>query len=69
MKTHFIQNFNLSKPFRIRFAEIDGFIATHDCIRYLVLFDHVCFDKISDSIECLLSKKVVLEIVLIIIIE
>ena len=30
-----------SKPLRIRFDEIDGFIKIYDGIRYLVLFGHL----------------------------
>ena len=37
--------------------------------RYLVLLDHGLFDKICDNIKYLLGKKVVLEIVLVIILE
>ena len=37
--------------------------------RYFVLFDHGLFDKICDNIKYLSSKKVVLEIVLVIILE
>ena len=36
-------------------------------IKHLVLFDYGLFNKTSREIACLLSKKVVLEIVLIII--
>ena len=42
---------------RIRFDKIDGFIKIHNGIRYLVLFDCGCFDKICDRIKYLLSKK------------
>ena len=56
------------KPFRIRYDEIDGFIKIHNKIRDLVLFDDWC-DKIRDRIKYLLSKKVVLQIALIIILQ
>ena len=38
-------------------------------IEHLVLFDYELFDKICNKIEYLISKKVVLQIVLIIILE
>ena len=38
-------------------------------IKYLVLFDYGLFDKICDKIKYLISKKVVLQIILIIILE
>ena len=57
------------KPLRVSFDKIDGFIKIHGGIRYLVLFDYGWFDKICDRIKYLISKKVVLQIVLIIILE
>ena len=58
------------KPLRITFNKIDGFIISLDGkIKHLVLFDYGLFDKICDKIEYLISKKVVLQIVLIIILE
>ena len=51
---------------RITFNKIDGFIISLDGkIKHLVLFDYGLFDKICDKIEYLISKKVVLQIVLI----
>ena len=47
-----------SKPWRIRFDKIDGFIRV--CggeFRYLVLFDDRLFDKICDKIKYLISEK------------
>ena len=38
-------------------------------IKHLVLFDYDLFDKICDKIKYLISKKVVLQIILIIILE
>ena len=38
-------------------------------IKHLVLFDYGLFDKICDKIKYLVSKKVVLQIILIIILE
>ena len=59
-----------SKPLRIRFNKIDGFIMVlDDKIKDLVLFDYGLFDKICDKIKYLISKKVVLQIVLIKIFE
>ena len=58
-----------SIPLRIRFDEIDGFIKICDGIRYLVLFSNSWYDKICDRIKYLISKKVVLQIVLIIILQ
>ena len=46
-----------AKPLRIRFDKIDGFIKTHDKIRYLVLFDYFYCDKICDKIKYFLIKK------------
>ena len=54
-----------SKPLRVRFDEIDGFIKIHDGIRYLVLVGHEQYDAIYNTIRYLISKKV-LHIVLII---
>ena len=42
---------------RIRFDKIDGFLKIHHKIRYLVLFDYGCFDKICDKIKYLISEK------------
>ena len=54
------------KLLRITFNKIDGFIISLDGkIKHLVLFDYGLFDKIFDKIEYLISKKVVLQIVLI----
>ena len=38
-------------------------------IKHLVLFDYGLFDKICDKVKYLISKKVVLQIILIIILE
>ena len=59
-----------AKPLRIRFNKIDGFIMVLDGkIKDLVLFDYGLFDKFCDKIKYLISKKVVLQIVLIKIFE
>ena len=59
-----------AKLLRIRFNKIDGFIMVLDGkIKDLVLFDYGLFDKICDKIKYLISKKVVLQIVLIKIFE
>ena len=56
------------KPLRITFDKIDGFIMVLDSkIKHLVLFDYGLFDKICDKIKYLISKKVLLQILLIII--
>ena len=47
----------IQKPLRIRFDEIDGFIKIYYGIRYLVLFSSSWYDKISDRIKYLISKK------------
>ena len=57
-----------AKSLRIRYDKVDGFIKIHNKIRYLVLFD-VWRDKICDRVKYLISKKVVLQIVLIIILQ
>ena len=58
------------KPLHFSFDEIDGFIRVLDGeIKHLVLFDYELFDKICDRIKCLVSKKVVVQIVLVIIFE
>ena len=58
------------KPLRIRFDEIDGFVISLDVkIKPLILFDYRLFNKICDKIKYIISKKVVLQIVLIIILE
>ena len=58
------------KPLRIRFDKIDGFIIALDSKnKLLILFDYGLFNKICDKIKYLISKKVVLQIVLIIILE
>ena len=51
----------------IRSYKLDGFIKIYGKIRYLVLFDCGWFDKIYNNIKHLISKKSVLQIVLIII--
>ena len=57
-----------AKPLRIKYNKIDGFIKTYNKIRYLVLFDEWC-DKICHRIKYLISKKVILQIGLIIILQ
>ena len=62
-----------AKLFGIMFDEIDGFFKSHDRmidrIRYLVLFYYGWCDKICHRIKYLIVKKVVLQIVLIIILQ
>ena len=58
------------KPLCIWFGKIDEFIIAPDGkIKHLVLFGYGLLDKICDKIKYLISKKVVLQIVLIIILE
>ena len=57
-----------SIPLHIRFNKIDGFIKNYDGIRYLVLSGGY-YDEIFDRIKYLISKKVVLQIELIIILQ
>ena len=55
------------KPLPIRFDKVDGFIMVLDGkIKHLVLFDYWLLDKIFDKIKYVISRKLVLQIVLII---
>ena len=57
-------------PKPIRFDKIDGFIKFVDGkIKYLILFGYWLFNKVGDKVKYLKIKKVVLQIVLIIILE
>ena len=57
-------------PWCIRFNKIDECIISLDRkIKHLVLFDYGLLDKICDKIKTLVSKKVVLQTVLFIILE
>ena len=58
-----------SKPLIIGFDEINGFIRIYYGIRYLVLFCSGLYDVIYDKIKYLISKKVMLRLVLIIILQ
>ena len=42
---------------RVRHHKIDGFNKIHNGIRYSILFDCGCFDKICDRIKYLISEK------------
>ena len=54
----------------IRFYKIDRFIKSLDGkIKHLVLFDYGLLDNICNKIKCHISRNVVLQIVLIIILE
>ena len=56
------------KPLRIRSNEISRFIVFLDGkTKHLILFDYLLFNKICNKIKYLIIKKVVLQIVLIII--
>ena len=58
------------KPLHIRFDKIDGFIMVFDVkIKHLVLFDYGLLDKICDKTRYLISKKVIMQIVLITILK
>ena len=46
-----------SKPLRIRFDKIDGFIRIYDGTRYLTLFGSEKYDAICDRIRYLISLK------------
>ena len=55
------------KPLRIRFDKIGRFIIfLYANIKYLILFHYGLFDKNCDKIEYLISKKNLLQIVLIV---
>ena len=54
----------------IGFYKIDGFIVFLDGkIKHLVLFDYGLLDEACDKIKYLISKKVVIQIVLIILLK
>ena len=46
-----------SKPLRIRFDKIDGFIRIYDRTRYLTLFGSEKYDPIYERIRYLISLK------------
>ena len=46
-----------SKPLRIWFDKIEGFIKICDGIRYLVILSHSWFDEICDINKYLMSEK------------
>ena len=51
-----MQKFN-SKPLRIKFNKIDGFIRIYDGTRYLVLFGSEKYDSIYNKTRYLRSVK------------
>ena len=54
----------------MRLNKIDGFVISFDGkIKYLIVIDYGLFNKIFDKVKYHISKKVVLQIVLIIILE
>ena len=62
MKNHMTYDFSYktligSKPLRIRFDKIDGFITIYDGTRYLTLFGSEKYDAIYDRIRSYKSKK------------
>ena len=52
----------------MRYDKMDRFIKIHNKIKYLVLFDDCC-DEICNRIKVIGFKKVVLQVVLIIILQ
>ena len=58
-----------SKPLRIRFDKIDGFIRVYDGTRYSVLFGSENFDFIYNRIGHLISVKVTLHLLFLIIMQ
>ena len=46
-----------SKPLRIRFDEIDGFIKIYDRTRYLTLLGSKMYDTISNRVRYFISLK------------
>ena len=46
-----------TKPLRIRFNKIDGFIKIYVEIRYLILYDYKRYNAIYDRIKYLISEK------------
>ena len=54
-----MQKFN-SKPLRIKFNKIDGFIRIYDGTRYLVLFGSEKYDSIYNKTRYLRSVKSVI---------
>ena len=51
------KNLIYSKPLRIRFDKIDGFIRIYDVTRYLTVFDSEKYDATYDKIKYLISLK------------
>ena len=47
-----------TKPLRIRFNKVHGFIRVNDGIRYLVLFSLEKYDATYNRIRYLINKKV-----------
>ena len=47
----------VSKPLRIKFDKIDGFIKIYDGIRNLVLFAFETYNEIYDRIRSYMRKK------------
>ena len=46
-----------TKPLRVRFHKVDGFIKVFDGTRHLVLFGTERYDAIDDRIRYLISQK------------
>ena len=58
-----------SKPLRIRFDDVDGFIKVCDGIRYLVLFGSERYDAIYNRIRYLIIQKSLLHMFFLIIMQ
>ena len=58
-----------SKPLRIWFDKIEGFVKIYDGIRYLVILGHSWFDEICHINKYLMSEKIVLQIALIVMLQ
>ena len=58
-----------SKPLRIRFDDVDGFIKVCDGIRYLVLFGSERYDAVYNRIRYLISQKSLLHMFFLIIMQ
>ena len=58
-----------ANPLRIRSDKVDGFVKMYDETRYLVLIGSERHDAIYNRIRNLISKKSVLQILLIVILQ
>ena len=58
-----------TKPLRIRFSKVHGFIGVYDGIRYLVLFRTEKCDAIYNGIRNFISQIMVLHILFLIVMQ